>query len=186
MNINYFTTLAISKSLIDKIYCMDTENEITLRLRFYMDIQENSTVILQKFKNHSAQKSEDFAIKNSENHIWLDIIASKRDYWSPHLHLELEPKSETETHIRGLYGPDPTLWTFFMFLHFVIAGVFLVFCAIAYSDSVLKNPITMDLAIMGLMTFLWFLLYYLAKSIRKKGYPQMNELEKYFHTILKS
>ena len=44
----------------------------------------------------------------------------------------------------------------------------------------------MDLAIMGLMTFLWFLLYYLAKSIRKKGYPQMNELEKYFHTILKS
>ncbi|MCG9791303.1 hypothetical protein [Flavobacterium algicola] len=165
---------------------MDTDKEITLRLRFYLDIPENSIQILQKFKDHSLQKSDDFAVKKSGNHIWLDIIESKRKYWSPHLHLEIESKSEKETHIRGLYGPDPTLWTFFMFLHFIIAGIFLVFCAIAYSDSVLKNPITIDIVIMGLMTLLWFILYYLAKSIRKKGHPQMNDLEKYFHTILKS
>jgi len=165
---------------------MDTENEITLRLRFHKDIEENSTSTLLKFENHSKIKSDDFTIKISDNHIWLDIIASKRNYWSPHLHLELEPKGEKSTHIRGLYGPDPTLWTFFMFLHFIIAGVFLIFCAIAYSDYILKNSITIDIVIMALMVLFWFLLYYLAKSIREKGHPQMNELEKYFHSILKS
>ena len=165
---------------------METENEITLRLRFYRDIPENSTVILQKFKDHSVQKSDNFSIRNSENHIWLDIIASKRKYWSPHLHLELEAKGETETHIRGLFGPDPTLWTFFMFLHFIIAGVFLIFGAMTYSDYVLKNSITLDIAIMIIMTCSWFFLYFLAKSIRKKGHPQMNELENYFNTIINS
>ena len=165
---------------------METENEIKLRLRFYRDIPKNSTEILQKFKDHSIQKSDNFSIRNSENHIWLDIIASKRRYWTPHLHLELEPKGETDTHIRGLYGPDPTLWTFFMFLHFIIAGVFLIFGAMAYSDYVLKNSITLDIAIMVVMTCSWFFLYFLAKSIRKKGHPQMNELENYFNTIINS
>jgi hypothetical protein len=100
------------------------------------------------------------------------------------LHIELVPKGDFETHIRGLYGPDPTLWTFFMFLHFIIAGVFLIFSAIAYSDYVLKNPTTLDLTIMILMTVFWFSLYYLAKSIRKKGHHQMNELEICFNKII--
>ena len=165
---------------------MDTENEITLRLRFQKESKENSESILLKFENYSKIKSYDFTIKTSDNHIWLDIAPSKRKYWTPHLHLELEPKNDSVTHIRGLYGPDPTLWTFFMFLHFIIAGIFLIFCAIAYSDSILKNSITLDLIIMTLMTFFWFFLYYLAKSIRKKGYPQMNELENYFNTIITS
>ena len=165
---------------------MNTENEITLRLRFQKESKENSSSILLKFENYSNQKSDDFTIKTSDNHIWLDIVPSKRKYWTPHLHLELEPKSDSETHIRGLYGPDPTLWTFFMFLHFIIAGIFLIFCAIAYSDYILKNSITLDLIIITLMTFFWFFLYYLAKSIRKKGHPQMNELENYFNTILES
>lgn len=164
---------------------MDSGNEITLRLRFHKDIEENSTSLLLKFEKHSNINSDYFTIKTSDNHIWLDIIPSKRKYWTPHLHLELVPKSDSETHIRGLYGPDPTLWTFFMFLHFIIAGIFFIFGAIAYSDYILKNPTTFDITIMALMTFFWLILYSLAKSIRKKGNKQMNELDNYFNTIIK-
>ena len=165
---------------------MDPENEITLRLRFNQDIQENSASLLSKFEKYSNIRSEDFIIKTSDNHIWLDIVPSKRKYWTPHLHLELEPKSDSETHIRGLFGPDPTLWTFFMFLHFVIAGVFFIFGAMAYSDYVLKIPTTLDITVMSLMTVFWFSLYYLAKSIRKKGHQQMKELDSYFSAIINS
>lgn len=165
---------------------MDPENEITLRLRFNQDIQENSASLLSKFEKYSNIKSENFIIKTSDNHIWLDIVPSKRKYWTPHLHLELEPKNDSETHIRGLFGPDPTLWTFFMFLHFIIAGLFFIFAAMAYSDYVLKTSMTFNLAIMLLMTIFWFSLYYLAKSIRKKGRLQMNELDSYFNTIINS
>lgn len=165
---------------------MDSENEITLRLRFHKDIKENSDSLLQKFENYSRIKSNDFTIKTSGNHIWLDIIGPKKKYWTPHLHLELEPKSDSETNIRGLYGPDPTLWTFFMFLHFIIASVFLIFGTIAYSNYILKNDITLNFTIMILMVVFWFFLYYLAKSIRKKGHQQMNELENYFNIIIQS
>ncbi|HEY4617522.1 MAG TPA: hypothetical protein VIH09_04955 [Flavobacterium sp.] len=165
---------------------MDPENEITLRLRFDKDIKENNSSLLLKFEKYSNTKSEDFTIKISDNHIWLDIVASKRKCWTPHLHLELEPKSDLETHIRGLFGPDPTLWTFFMFLHFIIASLFFIFGAMTYSDYVLKNSMILDVTIILLMTIFWFSLYYLAKSIRKKGRQQMNELDSYFNTIINS
>jgi asparagine N-glycosylation enzyme membrane subunit Stt3 len=96
----------------------------------------------------------------------------------------LEPKENNETHIRGLFGPEPTLWTLFMFLHFMVAGIFVIFGGIAYSDYVLKNSTTIDFAVMLLMVIVWFLLYFIAKQIRFKGNGQMNELEGKFLEIL--
>jgi H+/Cl- antiporter ClcA len=116
----------------------------------------------------------------------MNIPDTKREYWSPHLHLELEPKDNNGTHIRGLFGPDPTLWTLFMFLHFMVAGIFVIFSAVAYSNYVLKQPTKMDLIVMLLMVIVWFLLYFIAKQIRFKGNGQMNELEGKFLAILES
>jgi len=132
---------------------MDSGNEITLRLRFDKDIKENSTSLLLKFETYANIKSNNFSVKTSGNHIWLDIVPSKRKYWTPHLHLELEPTSDSETNIRGLFGADPTFCTFFTFLHFIIAALFFIFGAMSYSDYVLKNSITLDITIMLLMTF---------------------------------
>ncbi len=165
---------------------MDANNEIRLRLRFYKDVKENIDSLRQKFKNHAKMNSNDYLIKVKHNHIWLDITGPKKEYWSPHLHLELEPRDNNETHIRGLFGPDQALWTFFMFLHFIIAGVFIVFSAIAYSNYVLKMPTSMDLVVMLLMLIVWFLLYFIAKQIRYKGNQQMNELEALFLKIIES
>ncbi|SEG01676.1 hypothetical protein [Flavobacterium urumqiense] len=165
---------------------MDSNNELRLRLRFYKDVPENVDNLCLKFKNHTQKISEDYSIKIERSHIWLDIKGPKKVYYSPHLHLQLEPKSDTETHIRGLFGPDPTLWTFFMFLHFIIAGVFIIFAGIAYSDYILKNSVTFDLTVMALMVFSWFLMYLIAKQIRQNGNNQMNELETLFLKIIKS
>lgn len=165
---------------------MDTNNELRLRLRFYKDVPESINLVLQKFEDYKKSNCDDFSVKTGGTHIWLNIKENKRAYYSPHLHLELEPKNENETHIRGLFGPDPTLWTFFMFLHFIIAGVFLIFSGIAYSDYVLKNSITFDLIVIGLMIFSWFLLYFIAKQIRENGHDQMNELETLFLKIITS
>lgn len=104
----------------------------------------------------------------------------------PHLHLELEPKSDSETHLRGLFGPEPTICSFFIFLPFIMVTLFFIFEAMSYSDYVLKNSITLDITIMLLMTFFWLSLYYLAKSTRKKGFAQIKELDSYFTIIINS
>lgn len=165
---------------------MDTNNEIRLRLRFYKDCNENIDSLLQKFNRFALTNSPDFILKIKDNHIWINIKGDKKAYWSPHLHLEMETKGENQTHIRGLFGPDPNLWTFFMFLHFMIAGTFIIFCGIAYSHYIMKTSLTMDFVVMSLMIFAWFLLYVIAKQIRTNGEKQMNEIEKLFTAIIES
>mgnify|MGYP000846010405 CR=1 FL=1 len=163
---------------------MDANNEIRLRLRFYKDVDDNIENVQQKFENYSKNDLTDFAINVHENHIWFYAVGIKKRYWSPHLHLQLEPKTEKETHIRGLFGPDQTLWTFFMFLHFIVAGIFTIFAMFAYSNYTLKQPVTLDVLIMLLMVIVWFLLYFIAREVRKKGNEQMNEMERLFLKII--
>ena len=163
---------------------MDANHEIRLRLRFYKDVDESIENVQQKFELYSKKDLSDFIINVHENHIWFYVVGIKKRFWSPHLHLQLEPKTEKTTHIRGLFGPDQTLWTFFMFLHFIVAGIFTIFAMFAYSNYTLKQPVFMDVMVMTTMVLVWFSLYFIARQIRKKGNGQMNEMEQLFLKII--
>lgn len=162
---------------------METSNDVRLRLRFYKDVTGEINQVRKKFENYAQKVSDNFKISVCDDHIWLNIIGEKRQYWSPHLHLELESR-EDHTHIRALFGPAQTLWTFFMFLHFLVAGIFIIFGMILYSNIGLKQPYAFDLLVMGLMVIVWFLLYFIARQIRFNGCGQMDELEALFLEIL--
>lgn len=53
----------------------------------------------------------------------------------------------------------------FYVLPFYYCGNIFDFSGIAYSDYILKNPVTFDLIVMGLMIFYLVLLYIVAKQI---------------------
>ena len=163
---------------------MDTNNTIRLRLRFYKDVEENIDDVQQKFEDYAKKNPTDYTITVFENHIWFYIVGAKKKLWSPHLYLHLIPKNDKTTHIKGLFGPDQALWTFFIFIHFVVAGIFAVFARFAYFNYNLNQPYSKDLAAMSLMVFIWFLLYFIARQMRKKGNEQMNELESLFLEVL--
>ena len=164
---------------------MDANNEIRLRLRFYKDVSEDINVVRQKFEDFKNKSVDKYSIKVNDNHIWLHIIGTDKHYFSPHLHIELEEHNEKGTHIRGLFGPDATLWTLFIFLHFVVAGIFIIFSMIAYSNFTMNQSMIMDFSIMFIMVIVWFLLYIIAKQIRYQGNNQMNELERLFENVIK-
>ncbi len=166
---------------------MNTENSIRLRLRFYKDIDENIEVVRQKFVNYSKEISPDFLMKIRNNHVQFTIKGEKQRYWSPHLSVELEEKEGNEknaTHVRGLFGPAQTMWTFFIFLHFIIAGIFLTFLMFAFSDYALKQSIVNDVIVMVSMVICWILLYVIARQTRENGYGQMEELERECQKII--
>lgn len=168
---------------------MDPQHEIRLRLRFFKDISENIEIVRQKFIDRSKVISPDFLIKVRYNHIQFTIKGEKQKYWSPHLTLELEEKEGDEknaTHIRGLFGPSQTMWTFFMFLHFVVAGVFIIFGMMAFSNFSLNEAYLKNIIVMILMIFIWFLLYVIARQMREKGHEQMDELEKLYLEIIEN
>lgn len=166
---------------------MEADKSIALRLRFYKDLDETVDIVRQKFIDYKSRLPKDYLMKIRNNHIQFTIVGEKQKYWSPYLTVELEEKEGSEgkaTHIRGLFGPAQTLWTFFIFLHFIIAGIFLVFLMFAYSDYLLKTSLTKDLTIMGLMVACWILLYFIGRQTRENGYPQMEELEREFLKVL--
>ena len=159
------------------------DKNITLRMRFYSVSNKPLTTIKKEFEDLKEKVDPDFKIKTLDNHVWISIGVLKREKYSPQLHLELEKMEDGNTAIYGLYGPDPVLWSFFMFMHFVVALVFIIFAVIAYSKWNLHQNFTIDVAILFTMTIIWFLLYYIARLNRTKGIPQMEELEKLMERV---
>lgn len=163
---------------------METENSIVLRPRFQKDVPKTLEKILEDAAIIKEEVKEDYHIKVSNHHIFFFITLAKRKYYSPHLHIELFKNEDSSTHVKGLYGPDQTVWTFFMFLHFIVAGIFLIFAMIAYSNWTLKQPMGFDFIIMSVMVILWFVLYFQARINRKKCMPQMEKLEHLMNRVL--
>lgn len=160
------------------------ENSIVLRPRFSQDVSKSMEEILKNASKLKNEVKENYRIKISDHHIFFFITLTKRKYYSPHLHVELTENQDKTTNIKGLFGPDQTVWTFFIFLHFIIAGIFLLFSMIAYSHWRLKQSTTLDFIIMGLMVIFWFGLYFQARINRKKCQPQMHELNKLISRIV--
>lgn len=156
---------------------MEIENTIALRPSFSKDVDKSMEEILENAAKIKLEVKEDYSIKISGHHIFFFITLAKRKYYSPHLQIELTVNEDKTTNIKGLYGPDQTVWTFFMFLHFIIAGIFLIFSMITYSHWRLKQSTTLDFIIMGLMVVFWFALYFQARINRKKCQPQMHKLD---------
>ncbi|CAM3753489.1 hypothetical protein FSS13T_02920 [Flavobacterium saliperosum S13] len=163
---------------------MEPDKSILLRPRFYRETPKTSETIIQEYQQLKTEVASDYSIKISGNHIWFYISPKNRKYFSPHLHLELEKSENGSTNVRGLFGPDQALWTMFMFFHFIVAGIFLIFGMIAYSNWTLKQPYGNDLLIMGLMVAVWILLYLIARSNRHNSVPQMHELEQLMDRVL--
>ena len=163
---------------------MEIENSLALRPKFSKDVAKSIEDILADATKIKTEVKDDYLLKISDHHIFFFITRSKRKYFSPHLHVELTENEDKSTNVRGLYGPDQTVWTFFMFLHFIVAGIFLIYMVIAYSHWTLKHSTTLDFAIMGLMVVFWFALYFQARINRKKCQPQMQKLNELIDRIV--
>ena len=163
---------------------METQNSLALRPTFSKDVPQSMEEILEKAAQIKLEVKQDYIIKISDQHLFFFITHANRNYYSPHLHVELTENADKTTNVRGLFGPDQTVWTFFMFLHFIIAGVFLVFAMMAYSHYTLKQSTTLDFAIMGFMVVFWFALYFQARINRRKCQPQMRKLDELIEKII--
>ncbi|WP_333696383.1 hypothetical protein [Flavobacterium sp.] len=163
---------------------MDLDNQLPLRYRFDKVVRVPYDTLLARCESLKTTVEPDYKIKISGHHIWLHIGLLSREKHSPHLHLELEKMEDGNTFVRGLFGPDPVLWTLFMFLHFIVAGIFIIFSMIAFSKWSLNQPFQFDLVVMFAMVNAWFLLYFIARLNRKKGLQQARELEALMERIL--
>ena len=136
--------------------------------------------VQQEFDIESASP---FLIKRIDEHVYLRFTKKHSTFWTTSTHLEISSFEKGKSTIHGVFGPSPTLWTFFMFIHFVIGTLFLILGALAYSKYSLNQPITPLLIGMACLVLLWIGLYVFGRLGKAKGKPQMQQLRQYADTL---
>lgn len=162
---------------------MHIENQIALRPRFKLELPKTKQEIIEALKNDFT--NTDFTIKFIDNHIFIGFKKEKQHFWSPHLHLEIVEQNKSHSYIKGLFGPPPSVWTMFMFLNFIVAGMFLVFAIWAYSNYSLNQNYKTQVFSMVFMSILWVILYIAGSIGKTKGKPQIKQLCTFFTQTLK-
>jgi len=162
---------------------MSLPNEIVLRPRFKIELDKSSSEALTFFENSKANQSH-FLVSCIDEHVFLKLPVQERHFWSPQLHLEIIEASPKTSTLYGVFGPNPTIWTMFMFFHFIVAGLFLGFGIWTYSNWTLDNDFTLPLFLTLLMIVLWFVLYFVGRLGRASGKPQMRGLFEFMKETL--
>lgn len=161
----------------------ELHKSISLRPRFSAKSDKSVETLIRRTETLKQELKNRYIFVISGRQIWVYFHRNQQKYYSPHLQLEFQSK-EDSTHISGLFGPAPALWTFFMFLHFAVATTFIVFMIAAYSHHLLKESFSFDIIMMGMMVVVWFALYFSARIIRNRGTSQMYELNDVFNKII--
>lgn len=159
-------------------------NRVLLKPRFKLELDKSKKAVLEKFKKDINKKDCKYCSKISDNHIFIDVPKEEAHFWSPQLQIEVVSGENDKTIVKGVLGPKPQIWTFFMFLHFATAVAFLVFLVIFYVNWSLGKEHQIDkYMIIGLPVF-WILLYFFGQSGKKLGYKQMVELDNFMMEVL--
>ena len=164
---------------------MSLSNEIVLRPRFKFEVATDNETLLKAFEA-SKLSQKDFIVSRIDDHIFIKIPKKDQHFWSPQLHLEINEDGSNKAIVHGLFGPNPTVWTMFMFLHFIVAALFFGFGVWAYTNASLGNSYAIQIFLPLLMVALWFALYVSGRLGRYKGKPEMHKLHDFMNDILKS
>jgi len=156
-------------------------NDIVLRPRFQLELSDPKEKLLKSFEQAEVTP---FLVKRLDEHVFIKFDKKNNHFWSPQLHLEIDEIDKTNSKLYGVFGPNPSLWTFFMFLHFGVATIFIILSIWAYSSAALHKPYGLQLGLMGFMAILWFILYFFGRAGKHKGKPQMHELYRFMMNVL--
>ncbi len=162
---------------------MAISNEIVLRPRFKIQLEKDNQSALELFEKAKEEQNE-FIVTRVDDHVFIKFPKAKQHFWSPQLHLEINSEDENSSILHGLFGPNPTVWTMFMFLHFFVAVVFIGFGIWAYSNWSLDDSYIMQLFVMILMVILWFVLYFAGRLGKHKGKDEMHLLHDFMKKSL--
>lgn len=163
---------------------MQLSNETILRPRFKKHLAYGAEAVLSCFEN-KANTVKEFKISRVDGHVFIRIPKAKQHFWSPQLHLEITEDETNGTILKGLFGPNPAVWTMFMFFHFVVAALFIASGIGLYSNMALQQPIVFALTGMITTAVAWFILYFAGRIGKKAGEKEMNLLYVFMKSTLK-
>lgn len=159
-------------------------NDTILRPRFSFKHKQCNTVALSAFENSKTTQS-DFIVSRVDNHVFIRLPKADQKLSSPQLHLEIIPIDDSSSTVKGLFGPNPTIWTLFMFIHFIIVILFIGNSIWFYSNWNLEKPIILQSVVYTILLISWIALYLIGQANKKKNIPTMIEQHHFMRDVLR-
>ncbi len=155
-----------------------------IRPRFRLVSPLSPTEITDRMKEALSQSSDlcDCAGVVIPGHITLKIKANELHFWSPQLDITLEPEGEG-TLVRGLYGPNPSIWALIAFGYLVLGVVLMFLLIIGFSAYSLGEPITILWGVPAVL-LAGLGLYFISQLGQKLGAEQTFILHHFFERII--
>jgi len=153
-----------------------------IRPRFRQLRNEKPEEIEKAFKKKIESNKDQFTGIFMEGHITLKIRAKNRHFWSPQLNLSLETFQD-KTVIRGLYGPNPTVWAIFFF-GYASLGIILIIAGMLLLSQYMLEMETKLWWVIPACIFTGLILYVIAQMGQKIGASQMFDLHHLYEETL--
>ncbi len=162
---------------------MELSNDIVLRPRFDEPLPVEKEILFKSFETEKTTQKR-FIVSLVDTHIFIKIPKKDQKFWSPQLHLEIKTNEASQTNIHGFFGPNPTVWTMFMFLHFVLITSFLGILAWGYSLYSLKQTIVVPIGVGIFLVLMWVALYIGGRIGKKQGKREMQLLYGFYKEVM--
>lgn len=162
----------------------EKNSPVFLRPRFRIELKKSKTALLNRFEDSFKDPNCIFSGKIVDGHIVIDIPKENNHFWSPQLHLEIEPIDTKNSIAKGLFGPKPQVWTLFIFFHSTVAFTLISVMIYAYTKWMLKEDILYSIWILIALPIFWFVIYFFGQLGKKTGHSQMEDLHDYMIGIL--
>ncbi|MGB0391405.1 MAG: hypothetical protein ACPGD5_07535 [Salibacteraceae bacterium] len=112
------------------------------------------------------------------------ILPHEQHYWSPQLSVTFEENEYGPgTHIRGLYGPKPAVWTMLVFFYAILGFATLVVTIMGFGLQSLNKDGSIlwlvPILLLGILSI--YIVGYLGK---KKGYDQIVVIHNFFEKAI--
>jgi hypothetical protein len=139
-----------------------------IRPRFSQTVDLELEAVQERIVNHIDQEDSRCEVKRFPEFLSLRIPEKDAHFWSPQLNLSLEATEDGKTIIHGIYGPNPNVWSLFLY-GYLIVGSLAVFAAIfGFSQwAIGRQP--WGLWVLGVMLVFALGLYIVAQFGQKLG-----------------
>ncbi|MTI38527.1 hypothetical protein [Fulvivirga lutimaris] len=136
---------------------------------------------LENLIKEKLKTQKQFKSTHLPGHIYIKIHPSQQHFWSPQLHLTFEQDDENVI-IRGLYGPNPTVWAVFFFGYIILS---LLACFIAVWGFSLWSLDKSVEILWGLpvLSFIAAAMYLAGQFGQKMAAQQMFDIHHFYESI---
>jgi len=159
---------------------VDKDPAIVIRPRFLI----STDLSIEELENllKSEIKRQTYPCYGSVSYGYAVIKISKKlqHFWSPQLSISMEQEG-SETTVRGLYGPKPSVWTMFIFFYSIIGFSTLIVAMVGLTRYSLDKPSEiLWLVPVGLLLIIG--VYFGSAAGKKIGKEQLQILHHFFES----